>query len=72
MKRIISAAQYSSADSMERKAQKILKASQDLLDMLEDTPDGFLENNDLGDLYDELIETIPAFAMIVRSKSLEY
>lgn len=62
----------SESTKMYAKAEKILKASKELLDMMEDTPSGFLDNNDLGDLYEELIETIPAFQMTVRSKKLEF
>lgn len=40
--------------------------------MLEDTPELFLQYNDLMDLYDELIETIPAFQIAVKSKKLEF
>ena len=40
--------------------------------MLEETPEDFLEKNDLMDLYDVLIETIPAFQMAVKSKGLEF
>ena len=71
MKRYVAAA-YKDADLMHRKAEKILKASKDLLDMLEETPEDFLEKNDLMDLYDVLIETIPAFQMAVKSKGLEF
>lgn len=70
MKRYVAA----SADSAKvyAKAEKILKASKELLDMMEDTPELFLQYNDLMDLYDELIETIPAFQMAVRSKTLQF
>lgn len=50
------------------KGEKILKAAKNLLDLLEDTEEDFLEDNDLMDLYDELIETIPAFQMSIRTK----
>lgn len=62
----------SESTKMYAKAEKILKASKELLDMLEDTPEDFLQNNDLIDLYDELIEVIPAFQMAVKSKDLEF
>ena len=71
MKRVISATS-TDKDFAYRRAERILKLSKELLDAMEDTPDDFLDKNDLGSLYDELIETIPAFQMTVRSKSLEY
>lgn len=70
MKRIVVAAS-TDKDFAYRRAERILKLSKELLDAMEDTPHGFLDNNDLGSLYEELVETIPAFQMAVRGKSLE-
>lgn len=71
MKRVIVKA-ASDSDKMYNKANKILSAAKNLLDLMEDTPSGFLDNNDLGSLYEELVETIPAFQFAIRSKDLEY
>lgn len=68
MKRIVTAA---SDERAYRRAERILKLAKELLDAMEDTSSGFVDNNDLGDLYEELIETIPAFQMAIRSKQLE-
>ena len=72
MKKFVVAAGSADKDVIYKKAERILKSAKDLLDYMEDTPSGFLDNNDLGDLYEELIETIPAFQIAIRSKSLEY
>lgn len=55
-----------------RKAEKILKASKTLLDLMDSSPEGLLENNDLMPLYDELIETIPALDLMIKTGKLEY
>ena len=70
MRRVVIAS--ASRDKAYRDGEKILKAAKDLLDLLDSTEEDFVENNDLGSLYDELIETIPAFQMSLRSKSLEF
>ena len=53
------------------KARGILKAMQDLFDRLEDTPSGFVDANDLGPLYEELVDAIPALSFAIKSDSLE-
>ena len=68
MKKIVSA----STDTMERKARNILRKAQDLLDEMDVAPSELIRYNDLSDLYDELIETIPALSFAIKSGSLEY
>lgn len=68
MKRVVTA---SADEKTYRRAERILKLSKELLDAMEDTPSGFIDNNDLGDLYEELIDVIPAFQLAIRSKSLD-
>lgn len=53
------------------KARKILKAGKDLLNLLEETPEGFLKDNDLQQLYDELIEVLPALDFAINDGSIE-
>lgn len=70
MKKVVKASV--SYEAAHRKAEKILKESKLLLDLLESTPESFLENNDLMSLYDELIETIPALDFMIKTDGLEY
>ena len=59
---------YQNAD---KKAQKILKPAQALLDEMDSADTELLENNDLMPLYDELIDVIPALSFAINSKSLD-
>ena len=59
---------YQNAD---KKAQKILKLAQALLDEMDSADTELLENNDLMPLYDELIDAIPALSFAINSKSLD-
>ena len=71
MKRVVKA---SSADYAKAKsdADKILKAAKNLLDIMDATDEDFIQQNDLGDLYDCLIEDIPALQVAIRSNNLFY
>lgn len=68
MKRVIKAA--SERDKLIASAEKIFKTAQQLLDLMDDADEAFLENNDLMPLYEELIETLPALSMAIKSDSL--
>lgn len=70
MKRVVMSA--TDRDRVYKDGERILKLSKELLDLLDSTSDSFVENNDLLGLYDELIETIPAFQMALRTRSLEF
>lgn len=59
-------------DIMMTKSRNILNAAKKLLDLMEDTPSGFLDANDLGPLYEELIETIPGFDLAIKSGNIVY
>ena len=59
---------YQNAD---KKAQKILKLAQALLDEMDSADTELLENNDLMPLYDELIDAIPTLSFAINSKSLD-
>jgi len=49
------------SDSLDKsKLGKIITKMKELLDVMEDTPSGFLDEHDLGELYERLIEDIPA------------
>lgn len=53
-------------------AKTIKKYGQLLLDAMENTPSGFLDANDLGPLYEELIEVLPSLDFAINSGSVEY
>ena len=55
-----------------RKASKILKLSQALLNEMDSAPAGLVENNDLFGLYDELINTIPELSRAIDNGDIEY
>lgn len=59
-------------DIIVTKGRNILNAAKKLLDLMEDTPSGFLDANDLGPLYEELIETIPGFDLAIKSGDISY
>ena len=70
MKRMINAsAAYNDA---ERKAKKIYQLMSTLFDELDDAPEEFVDNNDLGQLYEELEDTLPALQIAINSKGLEF
>ena len=52
-------------------ARKVLSAAKNLYDTMEDTHEGFLENNDLMDLYDELGDCIRMLTMSIKDKTIE-
>ena len=56
----------------ENHAKTIKKYGQLLLDAMENTPSGFLDANDLGPLYEELIEVLPSLDFAIKSESVEY
>ena len=60
MKRKITVKASGMATSDKAKLGKIIQRMKDLLDAMEDTPSGFIDAHDLGDLYERLIEDIPA------------
>lgn len=71
MKKMIRAASADQDRAMEC-ARKIYSKSKELFDVLEDTPSGFLDANDLGPLYEELLDVIPAIAFAIKSRTVEY
>ena len=58
MKRIVRASKLLSMD--ETKAKQILRKSKELFDLMEDAREGFVEEFDIGDLYDTLADSIRA------------
>ncbi len=72
MKKVINSSISISYEEAHRKASKILRAAQSLLDLMDDTPYGFLDNNDLGVLYNELVDTIPSLSRSIDNGSIEY
>lgn len=69
MKRVVKASMAN--DRAYRNARTILKKAQELLDAMENTPSGFLDANDLGDLYECLINDIPALSFAIESGIIE-
>lgn len=69
MRKIIRAA-YTDESKAYTKAKRIQQAASNLLDIMEDTPSGFLDNNDLGPLYEELLETIQTLDYAIESHKL--
>lgn len=59
-------------DDATRHATMIKNKAQELLDAMENTPSGFLDANDLGALYEELIDVIPALSMAINSGNVSY
>ena len=70
MKRLVIAASAAQRESTER-AKKIYRTMQTLFNMLEDAPDGFVDKNDLSDLYDALLEDLPALNYAINSGMVE-
>lgn len=52
-------------------ARKVLSAAKELLDVMDSTPGDFVDVNDLGDLYDELVDIIPMLQMAISNKTIE-
>lgn len=71
MKKVIKAS-TSTYEMADRRARKILTAAKALLDVMDESPDRFIESNDLAPLYEELIDTIPALSMMIENDGLEY
>ena len=69
MKRFVVAASAAQREA-NAKADKIYRAMQTLFNLLEDTPDGFVDENDLSDLYDALLEDLPALKYAINSGSV--
>lgn len=69
MKKFIVASSYETAMNH---ARVIKSKAQALFDALEDTPAGFLDANDLGPLYEELAEALPALDFAIKDKSIAY
>jgi len=53
------------------KAKVVLKKAKELMDFLDETPAGFLEEYDLVQLYEELVETIPGLSFAINSDSYD-
>ena len=70
MKRVVITASAAQRESTER-AKKIYRAMQTLFNLLEDAPDGFVDKNDLSDLYDALLEDLPALNYAINSGMIE-
>ena len=71
MKRIIECNAVTK-DKAYRDGERILRAAKELLDIMDSTSSDIISNNDLLSLYDELVETIPALQVALRSKTLEF
>ena len=72
MKKMVKASAGDDKAIAMQKARLIKTKAQELLDAMEMTPEGFLEANDLMQLYDELIDTIPALDFAINSDGIEY
>ena len=70
MKKVIKAS--IERDQAYKHANIILRKAQDLLDALDNTPSGFVDSNDLADLYQSLIDDIPALSFAISSGIIEY
>lgn len=57
MKKVVKAS--ATYEMAHRRASKILRAAQTLLNLMDEAPGDFVDANDLGALYQELIDTIP-------------
>lgn len=71
MKKMIKSSSDGYVEAMKH-AKTIKKYGQLLLDAMENTPSGFLDANDLGPLYEELIEVLPSLDFAINSGSVEY
>jgi len=72
MKKMIKASAADDKAIAMQKARVIKTKAQELLDVMENTPEGFLDANDLMQLYDELIDTLPALDFAINSGEIEY
>lgn len=70
MKKVVKAS--ATYEMAHRRASKILRAAQTLLDLMDETPGNFVEDNDLGPLYQELIDTIPALSMSLEEGNIYF
>lgn len=70
MKRVIKAASIAQNEALDR-ARKIKVKAQELFDIMEDSPSGFLDANDLGVLYDELIDVLPGLDFAIKSNTVD-
>lgn len=68
MKRIIKSASIAEEEFL-KYSRKIYSKSKELLDAIESAPDNVVEECDISDLYEALIEDIPAIAFAIKSRN---
>lgn len=68
MKRIIKSASIAEEEFL-KYSRKIYSKSKELLDAIESAPDNVVEECDISDLYETLIEDIPAIAFAIKSRN---
>lgn len=66
MKRMIKATSIAD-EEFQKYSRKIYAKSKELLDIIEDAPEGVVEECDINDLYEVLIEDIPAIALVIKT-----
>lgn len=71
MRKVIKASSVAQEEALNR-ARKIKARASELFDLLEDAPEGFVDNNGLGILYDELLEVLPLLTYAINGKTIEF
>lgn len=72
MKRVVKASASTDQTVAINKAKAINAQARKLLDLLEDTPSGFIDANDLEDVYTALLDAIPALDFAINTKTVAY
>ena len=68
MKRVIKCASIAEEEFLKH-SKKIYKLAKELLDAIEDAPEDVVEECDINDLYEVLVEDIPAVAFAIKTKN---
>lgn len=68
MKRIIKSTSIAEEEFL-KSSKKIYRLAKDLLNAIEEAPSDVVEECDINDLYEVLIEDIPAVAFVIKSRN---
>lgn len=68
MKKIIRSSSIADKEAL-NSMKKIYSKAKDLLNAIEDAPEGTIEELDINDLYEVLIEDIPAVAYAIKTSN---
>lgn len=68
MKRVIKSASIAEEEFLKH-SKKIYKLAKELLDAIENAPEDVVEDCDINDLYEVLIEDIPAVALAIKTRN---